>query len=114
MQFGTMEMSLSLVLEQMRKPEKGGSTVPFSIIVCPWNEAKQEGGIPIYYQNVRLKVSDRANSAEGSAFTMAKDLVAKNPNHWKNQTRNIILSDGKIRKIHIRDITHFNDRKVHW
>ena len=38
--------------------------------------------------------------------------VKKDPRHWVNATRNILLENGKIRKVHIRLIIEFNNQKV--
>ncbi len=38
--------------------------------------------------------------------------IKKDPHHWINATRNILLENGKIRKIHIRLIIEFNHQKV--
>ncbi|MGA3014682.1 MAG: hypothetical protein ABSD71_11705 [Bacteroidales bacterium] len=40
------------------------------------------------------------------------DKVSKDPRHWTNSTRNILLSNGQIRKVHIRLIIEFNNKKV--
>ena len=42
----------------------------------------------------------------------ANDLVSKDPRHWTHSTRNILLSNGQIRKVHIRLIIEFNNKKV--
>jgi len=38
--------------------------------------------------------------------------IKKDPHHWINATRNILLENGKIRKVHIRLIIEFNNQKV--
>jgi hypothetical protein len=38
--------------------------------------------------------------------------VSRNPNHYQNSTRNILLKNGRIRKVHIRLIIEFNGQKV--
>ncbi len=40
------------------------------------------------------------------------DLVSKDPRHWTHSTRNILLPNGQIRKVHIRLIIEFNNKKV--
>lgn len=107
-------ISLSQVLEAMLKPEIGGGTKPFSCIVFPFDERRGVTGQPKYYECVRLKISKPARAAEGAEMSMAKILNHKNPNHWKNQTRNLVFPNGEVRKIHIRDIAYFNNQKVHW
>jgi len=37
----------------------------------------------------------------------------KQPNHWENATRNIVIG-SQIRKVHIRLITKFNGKPVIW
>ena len=38
--------------------------------------------------------------------------AAKNPNHSEHFTRNIVLPNREVRKVHIDLITHFNGKKV--
>jgi hypothetical protein len=38
--------------------------------------------------------------------------LSKNPHHFENATRNIKLQNGQLRKIHIRLIRVFNNKKV--
>jgi len=40
------------------------------------------------------------------------DRITKDPNHWVNSTRNILLPNGQKRKLHIRLIIEFNNKKV--
>lgn len=42
----------------------------------------------------------------------ANDRASKNPNHWTHSTRNILLPNGQIRKVHNRLIIEFNNKKV--
>ena len=46
------------------------------------------------------------NAQPASAF------VSRNPKHFENSTRNIKLPNGSIRKIHIRLVRVFNNKKV--
>jgi hypothetical protein len=41
-----------------------------------------------------------------------RDKAARDPRHWTHSTRNILLPNGQIRKVHIRLITEFNNKKV--
>jgi hypothetical protein len=38
--------------------------------------------------------------------------MAKDPHHWSNSTRNVLLPNGQKRKLHIRLIIEFNNKKV--
>ncbi len=40
------------------------------------------------------------------------DRMAKDPHHWSNSTRNVLLPNGQKRKLHIRLIIEFNNKKV--
>lgn len=40
------------------------------------------------------------------------EKTQKNPNHWIHSTRNMLLPNGQIRKVHVRLIIEFNHMKV--
>lgn len=41
-----------------------------------------------------------------------QDRMIKDPHHWNNSTRNVRLPNGQKRKLHIRLIIEFNNKKV--
>lgn len=110
-----MEMiSLKEVLEQMNKKDNRQNAVPFSCSVYTLNRNSKKGGRLIQYENVKLLVGKKATLSEQALFVSASTLpkVRRNPNHFKNATRNIELQDGKIKTLHIRYIDTFNGKKM--
>ena len=77
-----------------------GDPFNFSLVTC--NLKQETGGRRVSYENATLCAG--GNSSKTSA---------KNPNHWKNHTRNIMVQ-GKSRPITIHTllITGFNNQKV--
>lgn len=111
-----MEMiSLREVLTEIDKKDTKGNAVPFSCLVYTLNRNSKKGGRLIAYKNAKLlkgKSSKKPTltSLEISASTLPKSK--RNPNHFKNATRNIELPNGDIKKIHIRYIDTFNGKKM--
>lgn len=66
------------------------------------------------------KVVQTGNYNRGRANRSASEKVdvkpmERNPEHYKNQTRNLIMSgSSQTRKCHIRLITEFNGKQVIW
>jgi len=60
--------------------------------------SKDKKGNPVFDLRPKTKASDPS--------------VKKDPRHWVNATRNILLENGEIRKVHIRLIIQFNQQKV--
>lgn len=89
---------------------------PFSMTFVTADRKKGTGGEIIRVANW---VKARSSTGDGiSTNDKKKDvnklILGKNPNHFKNKTRNIRnLRDHKmIRKVHIRLICEFNGKKV--
>lgn len=96
---------------------------PFDIAFVTADRKRQTGGEIIELENVKLhrKAEYQQDNAEVSTAeavsTVAVSTVAlkkdyRNPQHLQHGTRNLRLSSGKIRKIHIRLIVKFNGAKV--
>lgn len=80
---------------------------------------KNEKGVPIPFHfktrsfNTQNKSAGRLKTYTGSLMTSGKDKrFLKNPNHWANRTRNIKITDGTIKKVHIIFITEINGLEV--
>jgi hypothetical protein len=80
--------------------------VPFDIEYRTFNEQTKQGGKLKTYNGVKYLPKAKENE-EATA-----DLSAKTPNHYKNRTRNIELSNGELRKIRIDFIVSINNTKV--
>ncbi|MDO6813824.1 hypothetical protein [Tenacibaculum soleae] len=104
------------VLQQMKTPDKDGQAVPFAIKVRTLNRYSKKGGKLNSYTEARLVMKEkqeRITSVEALRTMQPKVLKErKNPHHFQNKTRNIRLSNGERKKIHIRFIIEFNNKKV--
>ena len=77
-------------------------------------------GVAVYSEIIEIKNGRKCSGKTKSGEPIfqkvknvpVKDSVKKNPNHWVNSTRNILLPNGQIRKVHIRLIIEFNHQKV--
>ena len=103
------------VLEIMDSMDGHGNPVRFQLKYVTANRSTKEGGEIIELKDAS-KCSVRTNQgkeifAERKNFPV-NDKVSKDPHHWSNSTRNILLSNGQKRKLHIRLIIEFNNKKV--
>lgn len=103
------------VLEQMDRFNIMGKPIKFQIRFVTANRDHGTGGEIIEIKDGR-KCSGKTKSGEPifqkTKTVSVKDSVTRNPNHWVNSTRNILLPNGQIRKVHIRLIIEFNHQKV--
>ena len=85
---------------------------PFSMSFVTYDKKRKRGGEWINIKSaVKLMAPEKQQKAIEAAqptFTM----VSKNPKHFENSTRNIKLQNGSVRKIHIRLVRLFNNKKV--
>lgn len=108
---------LNEVLEIMRTPNSEGRAVKFDISYRTFNKNSKTGGKLNYHEDAKLVMAEKpSDQAEIYALMKApsekKEVIRKNPNHFKNKTRNIRLENGDIKKIHIKYIITFNGKKV--
>lgn len=79
----------------------------FSMVVVAADRKRDKGGNLIKYAGVKLTPQfDRKKKV----ITM--ESVSKNPNHFTNDTRNIILPNGNTESFHPRLMIEFNGREV--
>ncbi len=97
--------------EVLRIYESGAS---FSITVVTADRKKGTGGELRHYptaQRCRLQEMP-ANLLKRNGFTSTA-TDKRSPNHWENKTRNLYIpATGEIRKIHIKLIVAFNNKRV--
>ncbi len=103
------------VLEIMDSVDAEGRPVRFQVKYITANRTTGEGGDIIELKDAS-KCSIRTKKGE-EVFPQRKnfpvaDKLAKDPRHWVNSTRNILLPNGQKRKLHIRLIIEFNHKKV--
>lgn len=99
---------LSEVLSEMRKLNEQKQPVPFSISVWSFNIQNKRGGKLIHYEKAVLMQPPKQKGVK----RLADPTPFKNPNHWKNRTRNIKIATGEIKKINILYIAKFNGKTV--
>ena len=108
-------ITLPEVLKQMDQFDEKGKPVPFSIKFVTCDLRRKSGGELIELENVVKCVGKKKGKVifDDRKKTPNKKKEKKNPKHWDNSTRNILIpSSGQIRKCHIRLITEFNGQKV--
>lgn len=106
-------ISLTDVLKQME------NDTPFALTFVTYDKRRGTSGELIDVENARctFKRSERNKAANMPTVPNAEVVDApktRKPNHWENATRNIILNNRQVRKVHIRLITHFNGKTVLW
>lgn len=108
---------LSEVLDQMEQLDEAGMPVKFQIKFVTADRKRGTGGEIIEIKDGRKCVGKRKGKV---VFDMRKTVstvstaprIPRDPHHWVNSTRNIILPNGLIRTVHIRLIIEFNGKKV--
>ncbi len=112
-------ITLKEVLAQMRLLDNGGKPLAFDISVYTLNRNSKTGGRLIHYKNARLLQAEKKEKKTNymtqenlEHYVQTENKARKNPHHFKNATRNIELETGEIKKIHIRFIDTFNQKKV--
>lgn len=106
---------LKNVLEQMELKTPEGYAVPFDIEVREFSFQNKTGGKYRVYNDARLLISKpKTKTIKKNLLNnlFSKNKLWRNPNHFKNQTRNIELANGEIKKINIRFIIKFNGKNV--
>ena len=106
---------LKEVLNLMKTLDANGKAIPFSIKFRTYNKFSKTGGKLKYYPEAKQVVKEEnknINSIHSLRTVPKKKVDRKNPQHFDNKTRNIKLPTGKIRKINIRYIIEFNNKKV--
>lgn len=102
----------------MEQTDAKGYPVRFDLVCWAYSEVRGTGGEELHYTNVCLNdVKSKAEPTLKEEFRRQKPVIVtnsspKNPNHWDNQTRNIRLANGQIRKIHIKFIKSFNNLQI--
>lgn len=99
-------ITLPEALKILNTKDSIGMFVPFDIEYRTFNEQTKQGGkLKVYYGVKHLPSSKKSEE-------VPTDLDTKTPNHYKNRTRNIELSNGEIKKIRIDFIVSINNTKV--
>ena len=112
----TQYIRLGQALDLMDQVDEHGKPVPFQIKFVTANRKLGKGGdiveLPVARKCIGKRqgkvIFDKREKMIGSSH----DKISKNPRHWVNSTRNLLLPNGQIRKVHIRLIIEFNNLKV--
>jgi hypothetical protein len=100
-------ITLKEALSQMDTGKK------FSISFITFDKRKDEGG-----ELIEVASAHKHNWVSPEEFKKqqqiqpASRMAKKNPRHYQNSTRNIILPGSEVRKVHIRLIRKFNGMVV--
>lgn len=87
---------------------------PFDITFVTCDQKKGTGGELITITGGRkTEWLSRSEYKKQQALQPSSRLkLKKDPRHYENSTRNITLSNGDVRKVHLRLIRRFNGKKV--
>jgi len=107
-------IQLSAVLDLMNQLDDDGKPVKFQVKFVTADRIRCTGGEIIEIQSGRKCVGNRNGKTVFDTRQKADESssISRQPNHWANSTRNILLANGAIRKVHIRLIIEFNNQKV--
>lgn len=94
------------MLRQIDMPEG------FSLRFITADKHKNTGGEEIMISKAWKHKSHSTKNGNGNGGGTSDGKFYRNPQHYKNSTRNIRLLSGEIRKIHIRLIREFNGKTV--
>ena len=107
---------LSEVLTQMDQIGLDGKPIKFQIRFVTADSSLGTGGEIIEISNGRKCVGLNKQGSPvfnlRTKYSPSDSRIKKDPRHWINSTRNILLENGMIRKVHIRLIIEFNNQKV--
>ena len=102
-------------LEIMDSVDVEGRPIRFQVKYVTANRSTMEGGEIIELKDA-CKCSVRTGNGK-EIFPQKKnplepEKLPKDPRHWVNSTRNILLPNGQKRKLHIRLLIEFNHKRV--
>ncbi|MCX6305527.1 MAG: hypothetical protein NT040_11215 [Bacteroidetes bacterium] len=108
-------IQLSKALEIMDQVDDIGHPIHFQIRFVTADRANKTGGQIIEVKDARkCAVGNRKGKPvfDTRIKKEATPKISRNPGHWSNSTRNILLANGGVRKVHIRLIIELNNQKV--
>jgi hypothetical protein len=103
------------VFQQMDCLDAEDKPARFQLKYVTADREKGTGGDIIELTEAR-KCPGKTKSGEPKSIrqksAVQNEIVQKNPNHWIYSTRNMLIPNGQIRKVHIQLIIEFNNKKV--
>lgn len=103
---------LDEVLRDMDRIDSDGQGAAFDIKFVTLDLKRDTGGRIDELKGVRKCVGKKNGKVIYGREPSNGSFSGKDPDHWKNATRNLLLPNGQMRKIHIRLIIGFNGKKV--
>lgn len=103
-------MNIIHLKEALSEIKNGGL---FSISFVTLDENRKKGGDIISLDKCLLaSLDDDSKIKKGFEVIGNKTDFKKSPSHYEHATRNVVLENGHIKKIHIRLILTFNNKKL--
>lgn len=100
---------ISEVLTAIRESEE-----PFDIAYCTYDESRKTGGDRIELKGVLSSRMQAQAKKRGFANPEPTQGIQKRQNHYHNATRNLLLPNGKYKKVHIYLIEFFNGKQMYY
>lgn len=89
-----------------------GKPVKFDIKFVTHDEKRGTGGDIVEIQGARKCVGKEKGKVIFDLREPSGEKSHRDPHHFVNSTRNLLLENGQVRKVHIRLILWFNGKKV--
>lgn len=108
-------ISLVDALKIIEQKNAEGFPVPFDISYRTLNRNSKTGGRLVTYLGATILTSlpkQRKSNEKILLDLQTAPKFRKDPDHFKNRTRNIHKPNGEIAKVHIRLIVAINNKKV--
>ena len=107
-------IQLSAALNVMDQFDDKGKPLSFQVKFVTADRIKRTGGEIIEIKSGQKCVGYRRDKVvfDFREHPTHDTPTARDPRHWVNSTRNVLLPNGQIRKLHIRLIIEFNHQKV--
>ena len=107
-------IQLSKALQLMHMVDENNKPVKFQVKFVTANRKLKTGGEIIEIASGRKCIGKRNGEMVFDTRPSKTDVstISRPPNHTANSTRNILLPNGGIRKVHIRLIIEFNNQKI--
>lgn len=103
-------ITMGEAVEKMEEMDKFKRLKPFSITFVTYNHRSGTGGEVLHFPSCYLRL---LNNTGSKLVKNPLKVLRKQPNHWKNATRNFeIAGTGEIRKFHIWLMIEFNGMEV--
>jgi hypothetical protein len=102
------------VIWEMDKTDGNGRPLPFSLTFITADRIRNTGGDIIFIPEAQKCVGKKNGQVlfPTPVNVNSPNSITKDPHHRENETRNIYLPNGQVRKVHVRLITKFNGKTV--